>query len=99
PPSSDPVLLGGLLRRRDIPEDARHALQLESGLNDVALLPVVIIAMAFLNQGSPLSGARFAKLGLDLFILGPGAGILIGLIGVAALAVIRPRIGVRRHSL
>ncbi|MCI0389907.1 MAG: cation:proton antiporter [Acidobacteria bacterium] len=94
--SSDPVLLRGLLRRRDIPADARHALQLESGLNDVVLLPVVIIAMAFLNQGSPLTGAGFAKLGLDLFILGPGAGILIGLIGVAALDLIRRRIGVRR---
>src|SRR5215813_8700658 len=94
--SSDPVLLRGLLRRRDIPAEARHALQLESGLNDVALLPVVIIAMAFLNQGSPHTGAGFAKLGLDLFILGPGAGILIGLIGVAALDLIRRRIGVRR---
>jgi sodium/hydrogen antiporter len=94
--SSDPVLLRGLLRRRDIPEDARHALHLESGLNDVALLPVVIIAMAFLSHGSPLSGADFAKLGLDLFVLGPGAGIFVGLLGVAALDLIRRRIGVRR---
>src|SRR5262252_8126369 len=94
--SSDPVLLRGLLRRRDIPADARHALHLESGLNDVALLPVVIIAMAFLSHGSPLSGADFAKLGLDLFILGPGAGIFVGLLGVAALDLIRRRIGVRR---
>src|SRR5262247_1555348 len=94
--SSDPVLLRGLLRRRDIPADARHALHLESGLNDVVLLPVVIIAMAFLSQGSPLSGADFAKLGLDLFILGPGAGIFVGLLGVAALDLIRRRIGVRR---
>src|ERR687893_2097887 len=77
--SSDPVLLRGLLRRRDIPADARHALQLESGLNDVVLLPVVLIAMAFLNEGR-LDSAGFAKLGLNLFILGPGAGILIGLI-------------------
>src|SRR5919107_680901 len=46
--SSDPVLLRGLLRRRDIPTDARHGLQLESGLNDVVLLPVVLIAMVFL---------------------------------------------------
>jgi NhaP-type Na+/H+ or K+/H+ antiporter len=94
--SSDPVLLRGLLRRRDIPADARHALHLESGLNDIVLLPVVIIAMAFLSHGSPLSGAGFAKLGLDLFVLGPGAGIFIGLLGVAALDLIRRRIGVRR---
>ncbi|MEK6405761.1 MAG: cation:proton antiporter [Acidobacteriota bacterium] len=94
--SSDPVLLRGLLRRRDIPDDARHALHLESGLNDVVLLPVVLVAMAFLNQGSPLRGASFAKLGVDLFILGPGAGILVGLLGVAALDLIRKKIGVRR---
>jgi sodium/hydrogen antiporter len=93
--SSDPVLLRGLLRRRDIPADARHALQLESGLNDAVLLPVVLIAMAFLYQGE-LTGAGFAKLVLNLFILGPGAGILIGLLGVAALDLIRKRLGVRR---
>jgi NhaP-type Na+/H+ or K+/H+ antiporter len=94
--SSDPVLLRGLLRRRDIPTDARHALQLESGLNDVVLLPVVLIAMVFLNPGAIPDGAGFAKLGLNLFVLGPGAGILIGLLGVAALDLIRKRLGVRR---
>src|SRR6185369_14424803 len=94
--SSDPVLLRGLLRRRDIPADARHALQLESGLNDVVLLPIVPVAMAFLDQGAALNGGGFAKLGLSLFILGPGAGILIGLLGVAALDLIRKRLGVRR---
>ena len=94
--SNDPVLLRGLLRRRDIPDDARHALQLESGLNDVALLPVVIVAMAFLREGTGLDGVGFARVGLDLFVLGPGAGILVGLMGVAALDLIRKKIGVRR---
>jgi len=94
--SSDPVLLRGLLRRRDIPTDARHALQLESGLNDAVLLPVVLIAMAFLNPGSAPDSTAIAKFGLNLFILGPGAGILIGLLGVAALDLVRKRIGVRR---
>jgi NhaP-type Na+/H+ or K+/H+ antiporter len=94
--SSDPVLLRGLLRRRDIPLDARHGLQLESGLNDVVLLPVVLIAMVFLNQGTTIDGAGFARIGLNLFILSPGAGILIGLLGVAALDLIRKRLGVRR---
>lgn len=94
--STDPVLLRGLLRRRDIPEDARHALQLESGLNDAVLLPVVLVALAFLSPETAHSGAGFAKLGLNLFLLGPGAGILIGLLGVAALDLIRKRLGVRR---
>ncbi len=94
--STDPVLLRGLLRRRDIPSSARQALQLESGLNDAVLLPVVIVAMAFLAQGEPLSAAGWAKLGLNLFILGPGAGVAVGLLGVAALDLIRKRIGIRR---
>jgi NhaP-type Na+/H+ or K+/H+ antiporter len=94
--STDPVLLRGLLRRRDIPEDARHGLQLESGLNDVVLLPIVLVALVFLSPDALRSGAGFAKLGLNLLILGPGAGILVGLLGVAALDLIRKRLGVRR---
>ncbi len=94
--STDPILLRGLLRRRDIHSSARQALQLESGLNDAVLLPVVIVAMAFMAQDEPLSPARWAKFGLNLFILGPGAGVAVGLLGVAALDLIRKKIGVRR---
>ena len=93
--STDPVLLRGLLRRRDIPGTARQALQIESGLNDAALLPIVVVAIAFMGQHD-LSTAGLAKLGLGLFILGPGAGVAIGLVAVAALDLVRKRTGVRR---
>lgn len=92
--STDPVLLRGLLRRRDVPVEARQALQLESGLNDVVLLPIVMIALAL--SGHPEVSGSLAKLALDLFILGPGAGIAIGLVAVAALDLVRKRTGVRR---
>src|SRR5689334_4100004 len=92
--STDPVLLRGLLRRRDIPDAARQALQLESGLNDVVLLPIVLIALAL--SGYPEVSGSLTKLGLGLFILGPGAGIAIGLVAVAALDLVRKRTGVRR---
>jgi NhaP-type Na+/H+ or K+/H+ antiporter len=78
-----------------LPPQARHALRLESGLNDVVLLPIVVIAIA-LSGHYELTAGNFAKLGLGLFILGPGAGIAIGLVGVAALDLIRKRTGVRR---
>ena len=94
--STDPVLLRGLLRRPDIASTTRQALQLESGLNDVVLLPVVLVAMAFMGQHGPLDAAAWAKLGLNLFILGPGAGVATGLVAVAALDLIRKKIGVRR---
>ncbi|HEV2834824.1 MAG TPA: cation:proton antiporter [Pyrinomonadaceae bacterium] len=93
--STDPVLLRGLLRRRDLPVEARQALQLESGLNDVVLLPIVVIAIAFTGHFDVTAGG-LAKLGLGLFILGPGAGIAIGLVAVAALDLVRKRTGVRR---
>jgi len=93
--STDPVLLRGLLRSPNISSEARQALRLESGLNDAVLLPIVVVAIAL--TGHHYQGfSSFAKMGFGLFILGPGAGIAIGLLGVAALDLIRKRIGVRR---
>lgn len=93
--STDPVLLRSLLRRRDISPVTRQALQLESGLNDVVLLPIVVVAIALTGHHVHSTGG-FAKMGLGLFLLGPGAGIAIGMLGVAALDLIRKRMGVRR---
>jgi NhaP-type Na+/H+ or K+/H+ antiporter/rhodanese-related sulfurtransferase len=93
--STDPVLLKGLLRRPELPVSARHALRLESGLNDVVLLPIVLVALAFVGGTEPGPGA-WARLGLDLFLLGPGAGVLVGLFGLATLDLMRRRVGVRR---
>lgn len=52
--TTDPVLLRGLLRGRDLPQAVRQALRLESGLNDAVLLPVVLAAMLILSQGGAL---------------------------------------------
>jgi NhaP-type Na+/H+ or K+/H+ antiporter len=94
--STDPVLLRGLLRYRGIPAGARQALRLESGLNDVVLLPIVLVAMVFLSPATAEHGPDWARMGLDLFLLGPGAGIAVGLLGVATLDLVRRRIGIRR---
>jgi len=94
--STDPVLLRGLLQRSDISSEARLGLRLESGLNDVVLLPIVAVAIALTGDHNPQTAASFAKAAFELFILGPGAGIAIGLLGVAALDLMRKRAGVRR---
>ncbi|HEX6902316.1 MAG TPA: cation:proton antiporter [Thermoanaerobaculia bacterium] len=93
--STDPVLLRGLLRRPDLPGEARLALRLESGLNDIVLLPIVLVAMVFLAQRGATE-ASWSKMGLQLFLLGPGAGVAVGLLGVATLDLIRRRLGIRR---
>ena len=92
--STDPVLLRGVFRNTALPADARQALRLESGLNDVVLLPIIIVAMGFLSAGADSAGVT--QLGVRMFVLGPGAGIGIGLAGVAALDLVRRRVGVRR---
>lgn len=94
--STDPVLLRGLLRRPDLPAPARLALRLESGLNDVVLLPVVLVAMALQGVRHLDKPADWSRMAMELFVLGPGAGIAIGLLGVATLDLVRRRLGVRR---
>ena len=95
--STDPVLLRGLIRRQDTPAQAKLALRLESGMNDVFLLPIVVLSMLFLRGPAGGEGhATAGRLALGLFILGPGAGILAGFIGITLLDRVRKQVGVRR---
>jgi len=89
-------MLRGLLRRPGLPEPVRLGLRLESGLNDAVLLPIVLVAMSFLRHSGLPSQTEWARIGLDLFLLGPGAGIAVGLLAIAALEMIRRKTGVRR---
>jgi NhaP-type Na+/H+ or K+/H+ antiporter len=94
--STDPVLLRGLLRRQDVPAQARLALRLESGMNDVVLLPIVVFSMLFLPGPPTGEHANASRLALGLLILGPGAGVLAGLVGITLLDRVRKSVGVRR---
>ena len=94
--STDPVLLRGLLRRPGLHNSVRQALRLESGLNDVVLLPVVLVAMEILSRSEPLSGGEWGRLAINMLLLSPGAGIVVGLVGVSALEMVRKRTGIRR---
>ncbi|HRK20307.1 MAG TPA: cation:proton antiporter [Fimbriimonadaceae bacterium] len=94
--STDPVMLRGLLKRPDLPPDARQALRLESGLNDVVLLPIVLIAMAFAVPAAGQESVSMGKLLLQMLVVGPGAGALVAWLGIGALVAIRKRVGVRR---
>lgn len=93
--STDPVLLRLVIRAPELPPTARVALRLESGMNDVALLPVVVLATLALRPDAQ----DFGELGrhlVGLFLLGPALGALVGWMGITMLTNIRDRIGVRR---
>jgi NhaP-type Na+/H+ or K+/H+ antiporter len=100
--STDPVLLRSVLRSKALPELPRIALRLETGMNDVTLLPIVIISMLLLPGGhadvstSATSGTNIGRSLLGLFVLGPALGALVGWVGISLLASVRSRTGVRR---
>jgi NhaP-type Na+/H+ or K+/H+ antiporter len=100
--STDPVLLRTVLRSKALPDPSRIALRLETGMNDVALLPIVILSMLFLPGGgetvaaSTGTGTEVGRSILGLFVLGPGLGAFVGWVGISALESVRSRTGVRR---
>src|SRR5919106_251457 len=94
--STDPVLLRTLIRHPALPPPARLALRLESGMNDVVLLPIVVLAMLALRMSGYPQTAEVARLAMGLFLLGPLLGAAVGYIGITLLDRVRSRVGVRR---
>lgn len=97
--STDPVLLRSVLRFRAFPTLPRIALRIETGMNDVVLLPIVVLAILALGgtaATAPVPGSAVARSVVGLFILGPALGALVGWFGIILLERIRSRFTVRR---
>ena len=94
--STDPVLLRTVLRHQRLPNSTRIALRLESGMNDVVLLPIVVIAMHVAPMAVGAAEPSLSRSLVGLFVLGPLTGALVGWLGIIALVRVRDRIGVRR---
>jgi NhaP-type Na+/H+ or K+/H+ antiporter len=93
--STDPVLLRTLVRSPALPPPARLALRLESGINDVILLPIVVLAIVALGQGGA-APADISRRAIGLFVLGPVLGVVVGYVAITLLDRVRSRVGVRR---
>ena len=94
--STDPVMLRNLIRRAGLPAGVRQALRLEGGINDVVLLPIIvlsILAMGWQGAGETVQLVRHA---LGLFVLGPALGALTGFVAITLLERVRKWVGVRR---
>ena len=64
-------MLRTLIRRSSLPAAVREALRLEGGINDVVLLPIVVLSILALTTSG--GAAEFGRHAVGLFLLGPGA--------------------------
>jgi NhaP-type Na+/H+ or K+/H+ antiporter len=94
--STDPVLLRVLTRSPVLPPSAKLALRLESGMNDVILLPIVVLCMLGLRAGGPAPAWEVGSRAVGLFLLGPMLGVFSGWVAITLLDQVRRRAGVRR---
>ncbi len=94
--STDPVLLRSFLRQPRLTRTARTALRLESGMNDVVLLPIVATCILAIGTAREDLPGELASHAIGLFLLGPALGALAGYIAITLLDQIRTRVGVRR---
>jgi sodium/hydrogen antiporter len=93
--STDPVMLRSLVRRSNLPAPVRESLRLEGGINDVVLLPIVVLSMLALHPEYHL-GTELARHAVGLFLLGPMLGALVGYLAITLLEQVRQRVSVRR---
>jgi len=94
--STDPVLLRTLIRHPSLPPSAKLALRLESGMNDVILLPIVVLCMLTLRAGVAAPAWEIGSRAVGLFLLGPMLGAFAGWVAITLLDQVRRRVGVRR---
>ncbi len=93
--STDPVMLRSLTRRSSLPPRVREALRLEGGINDVVLLPIIVLSILGLTTTDGLA-AELGRHAVGLFLLGPALGGLTGYLAITLLEQVRKRVSVRR---
>ncbi|KPV50681.1 hypothetical protein SE17_25480, partial [Kouleothrix aurantiaca] len=93
--STDPVVLRDIVRDERIPRSVRRALGIEAGMNDIVVLPIVLILIALLQE--PLGGALAWIIFLaKLLLLSPAVGMLVGGGGAWLMGKADERWGMRR---
>lgn len=92
--STDPVVLRDVVNDRRIPRSIRQILKLDAGLNDLVVLPIILILIAVANVEASGFQEWVALLG-RLLILGPAIGFLVGGIGSWSVGKVDATLGIR----
>lgn len=94
--STDPVVLRDILRDARIPRSVRQALGIEAGMNDIVVLPIVLILIAVLTARA--AGAlEWAGFLVQLLVLSPLIGLAMGGGGAWLMGKMDARFNIRRE--
>lgn len=94
--STDPVVLRELIRDGRIPRSVRQTLRIEAGMNDLVVLPTILILAAVATASS--SGAQEWIVFLaKLLLLGPAIGFVVGGLGSWLMVRIDKATPIRRE--
>src|SRR5919201_2788804 len=94
--STDPIVVRDVVRHEQIPRPVRRALTIEAAMNDVVVLPVVLILIA-VSQASlhgPLAWLGFLA---SLLLLSPVVGLVVGGVGAGLMGRADARFSIRRE--
>jgi sodium/hydrogen antiporter len=94
--STDPVVLRDIVRDERIPRSIRRALGVEAGMNDIVVLPIVLVLIAVLTAqgGEEMAWGPFL---IKILVLSPLAGLAVGGIGANLMGRADARFGIRRE--
>jgi sodium/hydrogen antiporter len=94
--STDPVVLRDIVRDQNVPRSVRRALSIEAGMNDLVVLPIVLVLIALLTaeSNSLLGWADFLA---RILILSPVIGLTVGGLGSWLIGWVDQRAGISRE--
>lgn len=94
--STDPAVLRDIIRDERIPRSVRRALSVEAGMNDIVVLPIVLILIALLNaQGG--TARDWVMFLFRILILSPLVGLAVGGVGAYLMGKTDAYFGIRRE--
>jgi sodium/hydrogen antiporter len=92
--STDPVVLRDVVRDERVPVALRRVLTLEAGMNDIVVLPILLV-LAAIARGETGGAADWSLFLAQILVIGPAVGFAIGGVGSWAMAQVDRRMGIR----
>ncbi|MPY89889.1 MAG: hypothetical protein GEU99_18440 [Luteitalea sp.] len=94
--STDPVVLRDVVRDHRLPRPVRRALSIEAGMNDLVVLPIVLLLIALLT-GRASDAGDWAALLARLLVVSPIVGVIVGGVGARLIGWVDRRFPIRRE--